>query len=132
MFFPFADAKVVELSLHAPPSFKVRNGYNRFLIRHCLKGILPEPIRWRVSKTPFFQFYPYWLKNREGEIIAYLNSLTSAHPIHEFLDMHRVTQLANIAFKQDSFSGFASWKDLWTLHRILLIARYLEWFNSQS
>jgi asparagine synthase (glutamine-hydrolysing) len=48
--YPFFDAELVELCLSIPAAQKLRDGYNRDLLRRAMTGILPETVRWRRGK----------------------------------------------------------------------------------
>lgn len=48
---PFADRRLLEFCLALPSDQKLRQGWNRFILRRALGGLLPEEIRWRGGKT---------------------------------------------------------------------------------
>ena len=48
--YPFLDSRLVELCLAIPAGQKLRDGYNRDLVRRALDGILPGKVRWRRGK----------------------------------------------------------------------------------
>jgi asparagine synthase (glutamine-hydrolysing) len=50
---PFLDYQLVEFAVNCPPSFKLRDGWTKWLLRKAMKGILPEPIRLRRTKLGF-------------------------------------------------------------------------------
>lgn len=54
---PLLDRRILEFSLAVPGRLKVRDGYQRCLARFALKGIMPDKIRRRTSKTPFSPDY---------------------------------------------------------------------------
>lgn len=53
---PFLDYRLVEFVFSLPPEFKIRNGWNKWIMRQALKDILPQKIvnrRWKVGfSTP--------------------------------------------------------------------------------
>lgn len=51
--YPFFDRDVVELCLSVPSSGKLRNGQTRWVLREAMRGILPETVRTRSTKTSF-------------------------------------------------------------------------------
>lgn len=55
--FPFRDLELLEYCRGLPLHLAHREGWNRSLIRSAMAGILPEPIRWRLSKLPFSPDY---------------------------------------------------------------------------
>ena len=50
---PLIDRRIIEFCLSVPAGEYVRDGVARSFIRNCMKGILPEEIRNRESKTLF-------------------------------------------------------------------------------
>ena len=51
--YPFWDKRLVEFCLSLPPDQKLRNGLGRAVLRHAMKGVLPESVRLREGKTDF-------------------------------------------------------------------------------
>jgi asparagine synthase (glutamine-hydrolysing) len=50
---PFLDYRVVEFAFKCPPSFHIRGGMRKALLRSALDGILPDEIRLRKDKIGF-------------------------------------------------------------------------------
>jgi asparagine synthase (glutamine-hydrolysing) len=50
---PFYDKELVEFMLSLPPEFKYSKGYHKMLLRHSMKEILPDMIRFRHDKAEF-------------------------------------------------------------------------------
>lgn len=48
---PFFDRRLVEFCLSLPPEQKLADGWGRMIARRSLVDILPEPVRWRSTKT---------------------------------------------------------------------------------
>jgi asparagine synthetase B (glutamine-hydrolysing) len=48
--YPLLDRRLVEFALGLPPEMYVRDGWNRWLFRRAMAGILTEEIRWFTSK----------------------------------------------------------------------------------
>lgn len=48
---PFLDRRLVEFCVALPSAQKLRDGYGRAIMRSGLRGVLPEKIRQRVTKT---------------------------------------------------------------------------------
>jgi asparagine synthase (glutamine-hydrolysing) len=58
---PFLDADVMELAFSMPGSLKIRNGERKFILKHALRGILPDSILTR-RKEGFSIPMKIWLK----------------------------------------------------------------------
>lgn len=52
-YFPFFDIRLISFCLALPAEEKLRNGYNRNIVRTSLASILPESIRTRKTKSNF-------------------------------------------------------------------------------
>ena len=50
---PFLDYRLVEFAVSCPPDFKLRDGWNKSILRDAMKGILPEKVRLRKTKLGF-------------------------------------------------------------------------------
>jgi asparagine synthase (glutamine-hydrolysing) len=61
---PFMDYRLIEFGFSLPDSFKIKNGFQKIIIRDAMKG-LPESIRWRKDKMGF--------TSPEGKILNLLN-----------------------------------------------------------
>jgi asparagine synthase (glutamine-hydrolysing) len=59
---PFLDYRLVEFALSLPSRFKIRDGYTKRVLRDGMKGLLPEAIRWRVTKLGFATPERSWQK----------------------------------------------------------------------
>lgn len=71
--YPFLDYKIVQFASTLPRNQKIRNGWNKYILRNAMKGIIPEAIRKRRAKmgTPV----PLeWLVDLEKEIRATFGS----------------------------------------------------------
>ncbi len=49
--YPFCDKRLIELCFSLPPRQKICGGWTRVVARRAMKGILPEQVRWRKSKS---------------------------------------------------------------------------------
>ena len=47
---PFLDKRLIELMFRVPGDWKIRDGQTKTILRHAMKGILPEATRTRVVK----------------------------------------------------------------------------------
>ncbi|MBO9633349.1 MAG: asparagine synthase (glutamine-hydrolyzing) [Chitinophagaceae bacterium] len=59
---PFLHHQLVELIFSLPPSFKIRNGFTKWILRESMKEKLPEPIAWRKDKTGFETPQAQWMQ----------------------------------------------------------------------
>jgi asparagine synthase (glutamine-hydrolysing) len=71
---PFLDYRLVEFIFSLPSNFKIRNGWNKWIIRQALKGILPKKIVERRWKVGFSTPEVAWLRESKDEILKILTS----------------------------------------------------------
>ncbi|MEK7565776.1 MAG: asparagine synthase (glutamine-hydrolyzing) [Patescibacteria group bacterium] len=76
---PFLDYRLVELVFSLPPNFIIRNGWNKWIMRQALKGILPEIIRNRRWKVGFTTPEVAWLRETAAEVRKIFNSESFNH-----------------------------------------------------
>jgi asparagine synthase (glutamine-hydrolysing) len=50
---PFLDHRLVEFVMSLPSGLKIRRAYTKRVLRDGMAGILPERVRWRISKLGF-------------------------------------------------------------------------------
>jgi asparagine synthase (glutamine-hydrolysing) len=48
--YPFYDKRLVEFCLALPPEQKIRWGWDRFVMRKAMEGVLPSAVQWREGK----------------------------------------------------------------------------------
>lgn len=63
--YPFWDKRLVEFCLALPPEQKLNRGLGRNCMRRAMKGILPEQVRLRSSKTDFLPVFQHGLLSFE-------------------------------------------------------------------
>jgi len=89
---PFLDHRLVELLVHLPPEWKIRNGWTKHVLRQALPE-LPDAIRWRRDKQGFLTPEQQWLKHDLSDLIrtTFRNSHLAQAGIlddREFLDYY--------------------------------------------
>lgn len=67
--YPYWDKRLVELCLSIPAEQKLHNGWSRMLMRHAMKDILPEKVRWRGGKANYLIAFDTGFRSFEHEQI---------------------------------------------------------------
>ena len=62
MRMPFMDWRLVTYSFALPETSKIGGGYTKRVLRHAMRGILPEPIRLRTKKIGFVEPMEFWAR----------------------------------------------------------------------
>lgn len=71
---PFLDHKFVEYVLSLPIDQKIKNGWNRYIYRNAMKGIIPENIRLRRKKIGFTTPERIWMKEGSEHVMKIFKS----------------------------------------------------------
>ncbi|HTQ97092.1 MAG TPA: asparagine synthase (glutamine-hydrolyzing) [Candidatus Acidoferrum sp.] len=59
---PFLDYRLVEFAVNCPASIKFHRGWNKWILRESMKGVMPEKVRLRKSKLGFDVPLASWMK----------------------------------------------------------------------
>jgi asparagine synthase (glutamine-hydrolysing) len=105
MTLPFLDKRVLEFCLAAPGNLKVRDGYQRHLIRRALEGVLPPKIQWRTSKSPFAPDYTKRYAAQVGKARDFVAAIRRNDPVRSIVDVDRLRCLLD---QPDTPSGKAA------------------------
>jgi asparagine synthase (glutamine-hydrolysing) len=63
--FPLWDYRFVSMALSVPSKLKLKDGYDRWILRAAMQGILPDTVRLRRRKSEFNRSLAIALKGRE-------------------------------------------------------------------
>jgi asparagine synthase (glutamine-hydrolysing) len=91
--YPFVDKRVVEFCIAAPPRLKVRDGYERCLIRDTLDGILPRKIQRRTTKMPFAPDYYVRYNEQLDKAREFVAAIRPADPVRGIVDVERLKSM---------------------------------------
>jgi asparagine synthase (glutamine-hydrolysing) len=62
---PFLNHQLVEFTASLPSSYKINNGFTKWILRESVKDILPENIVWRKGKVGYEPPQKKWMENRQ-------------------------------------------------------------------
>lgn len=62
---PFLNHELVEFIYSLPATFKINEGWTKYIMRHALNGILPKEIAWRVDKIGYEPPQKKWMNRSE-------------------------------------------------------------------
>ncbi|RMD77262.1 asparagine synthase (glutamine-hydrolyzing) [Candidatus Dojkabacteria bacterium] len=71
---PFYDHEMVEFIFNLPIDQKIKNGWNRYVYRNALKGLMPEKNRLRRSKIGFTNPEWEWIERRQQNFFEVFSS----------------------------------------------------------
>jgi asparagine synthase (glutamine-hydrolysing) len=59
---PYLDHQLVEFSYSLPSTYKIHNGWSKYLLRKSFEGIIPEKITWRKDKIGYAPPENQWMQ----------------------------------------------------------------------
>ena len=61
---PFLNAELVQFIFSLPSTFKIQNGYTKFILRKLMDDKLPQNIVWRTDKVGYEPPQKQWMESR--------------------------------------------------------------------
>src|SRR5207302_3025293 len=61
--FPFLDHDLVDWCIQLPDQAWVRNGWQKYVLRRAMTGVLPREIQWRADKVGYAAPLDLWLRD---------------------------------------------------------------------
>ena len=88
---PFWEQQLAQLCVSLPADQKLRDGYNRYVMRRAMEGILAPGVQWRRSKTDFGPQIMTVLREREDQRLnRFFDIWEQIAPVLEnYVDMER-------------------------------------------
>ncbi len=65
---PYLSHLLAEFSFSLPPSYKMNNGYTKYILRKSFEGLVPDEILWRKDKIGYEAPQSDWLKLSQKKI----------------------------------------------------------------
>jgi asparagine synthase (glutamine-hydrolysing) len=110
---PFIDYRLVETALSINNSFKIKDGWTKYLLRKSVDGIIPNEIAWRKNKLGFNAPEEKWLSELNPVMINQIKQSALLERVSEKksilnnfnkLDLRTQWRLFNIAKWEDAFN----------------------------
>lgn len=64
-----------------PSNYKIHNGWNKYLQRKAMEGIVPKEVQWRKEKLGFYFPEPNWLNEMKEELFSQIEILNDPEGI---------------------------------------------------
>jgi len=109
---PFANSKTLtECVFSIPSTFKIHNGWTKYLLRSAMVGIVPDEIRWRKQNVGFYVTEKKWLSEMGDEMKKHIYQLDDSD---HFMDKNslldawkKVYHSDNLHFQQFVFRYYS-------------------------
>src|SRR5262249_23480002 len=121
--YPFFDWRLAEFCLAVPTGEKLQDGWSRMIFRRAMIGILPEEIRWRVTKG---DLSPNWYRGFVKDLAQFERLIRNPNPI---LSTYINIEEVKAAFERLRARPSRNQGDALILYRILMLDR---WFDTAS
>lgn len=132
MSLPFLDKRILEFCLAAPGHWKVHNGYNRYLIRAALDGLLDPEIQWRTTKTPFSPDYPHRFNRSLPKVQGFLKGISASDPIRTIVNVPLLQNYADHTMQSNWGRGKMGFAALHSLPMGIYLIHFLRRFPEFS
>lgn len=92
---PFWEQQLIEMCLSFPADQKMRHGFNRYVMRGAMEGLLAPKVQWRPDKTDFSAQVLESLRVAERERVDQMLDLWTAQNtrLSEFVELEEVRLL---------------------------------------
>lgn len=118
---PFFDHKVVEYIFNLPIDQKIKFGWNRFIYRQAMRGVIPEANRTRRSKVGFTNPEWEWIERKADKFREIFSSDTFKG--RKYWDNQKVLEDFELTL-QNKLSG-----DVLYFWRLFIVEMWLEKFT---
>lgn len=101
---PFADdPDLIDYVFSIPSSYKIHNGWTKYLLRESMKGIIPDVIRNRTDKLGFATPEYNWLTSIKDDLKDYFTD-----DLNEYMETSKIVNNWNSIFDGQSKTGFTN------------------------
>lgn len=104
---PFRDKRLLEFCLAVPYNLKVRDGYQRYLVRVGLDKILPPKIQWRTTKQPFSPDYYERYNSQLPQILEFLSEIKPNDPVNRIVNIPGLLETAKSSAVDNNYQNSA-------------------------
>lgn len=116
--FPFFDRRLVEFSIALPEEQRWCEDRSKAVLRHAMRGILPEPVKNRKDKAEFSSIADWELKERQAHKVEELiltSVLSSFGLIHidQFYQLFKHYQQGKASHRFSNTLDTFVWLELW-------------------
>lgn len=96
---PFYDHEMVEYIFNLPMDQKIKHGWNRYVYRNAMKGLMPDRNRLRRSKIGFTNPEWEWIERKKDRFMSIFDS--EKFRSRKYWDADKVVQGFNKALKNE-------------------------------
>jgi asparagine synthase (glutamine-hydrolysing) len=116
---PFLDYRLVEYSFSRLQSWRIYNGWTKYILRHAMSSIVPREIVWRKDKIGFGTPENAWLKEWLQSENSLLNDFTLGY---EYINLPKLKSSINEWFYDNI--------EIRSMFRLISIVQWLKTWES--
>ncbi|MGD9156062.1 MAG: asparagine synthase-related protein, partial [Bacillota bacterium] len=129
MLYPYKDRRLVEFCLAVPGELKVRDGYQRYLLRAGTQGLMPDELRFRTSKEPFSPDFHHRY-NRQKEIARQVLRATPRTGLTaEIVDLPKLERMLDYEMQTNRCNTPAEFAAMHAVPRGIYLIVFLRMFE---
>ena len=91
MRHPFFDKRLVEYCLAIPTEQKISKGWDRYIMRRAMSGILPEDVQWRRNKGDLSFNFDISFMNEKEQLENLI--IKNNHLIKRYIDIEKIEKI---------------------------------------
>jgi asparagine synthase (glutamine-hydrolysing) len=73
---PFLDHRLVEFAVSLDPSWKIKDGFTKYILRKSTEPFLPQQVTWRRDKMGFLTPAAEWKRELRPQLLDYIRDST--------------------------------------------------------
>lgn len=104
---PFFDKRMVEFCYGLPPDQKLKNGWDRYILRRVMENIVPKKVQWRRSKSNLSPNFKRSLLLFEEETLEKIVHDTNSN-LSKYVDLNKLKKVY-LSFKDEGKFAYPIW-----------------------
>ena len=126
--YPYNDKRMLEFCLAIPGNLKVRNGYKRYAIRSGMRGLMPDALRFRLSKEPFSPDFHDRYNRQLEKAREFVTHFANTPLIQEIIDIKRLKSELDYPMQTNRCSTSRDFMSMHTIPSTIYLMAFLLTF----
>lgn len=126
--YPYNDKRMLEFCLAIPGDLKVRQGYKRYAIRSGMRGLMPDELRFRVTKKPFSPDFHDRYNRQLTKAHQFVTDVIKTPLMQEMIDIKRLKSELDYSMQTNRCSTRRDFISMHTIPFTLYLMAFLSTF----
>ncbi len=127
--YPYNDKRMLEFCLAIPGNLKIRNGYKRYAIRSGMRGLMPDELRFRISKEPFSPDFHERYNRQLKKAREFVTHFGNTPLIQEIIDIKRLKTELDYPMETNRCSTIRDFMSMHTIPSTIYLIAFLLTFT---